>query len=515
MFKIDGNGNKLQKCQWQDTDNDGTEDDWVVTDAWKNTIEWRTSPEMFLEIQQGYASTLAPGDGSFAGETDIWKIGTPDGTLYYFGSGRTDGTVNFANLNVWAQNPDGTGARGCGRTRTSWKLFKSVNVFGQSISYSYSPVTDVAPAGWCDPPIIRSRLVNINYGSNTVEFLYNQPRQDIGITSDGWDQFVNQNGVLITRSETYTPEDQVSVDTHALSEIVVKANGVQFRRYLFSYYDSWITDGGAHKIYTGQNCWQLWYKVVGSYTINDGLSSYHLMLKTITEQVSPNNSLPVTSFTYQTIPFRFNACNELEATSELRNSLYIKRADNGFGGATQYSFEPERLSDLVYEANGATFKESSIADPKVNKSLKRARLKKITVRDGIGNFSEQVFDYGTYEPITVLTATVLGKRDTEDSDFVGYFAVNSYTGKKNLPINPADAKTWTAMSRALYHQLVATAGCSRKDPRSGMTFLSRAIDETGLFSDTITYHRYRNGNVSDLWPDAKGETCTDLSLIHI
>src|SRR3989344_6252032 len=107
--------------------------------------------------------------------------------------------------------------------------------------------------------------------------------------------------------------------------------------------------------YVDTTCWKLRYKVAGSYTLNDGITSYHLMLKTITEEISAGNAYPPTTFTYQNIPFKINYCTLPEAVSDLRNSVYLKKVDNGYGGTTEYVFEPQRLTDWIYESGGNNY----------------------------------------------------------------------------------------------------------------------------------------------------------------
>ena len=516
LFKTDASGIKIAKCS-QDANGN-----WQINQSWKDSKEWRTDPEMFLKIQLDYAGNVIPGDTDFGNNNDIWKITTSDNNVYAFASGGDirDGTYAFFQ-NPWYQAGGTFG--GCGITRTGWKLYKSINFFGQSIKYAYTPVMGNAPDSNCLASVMRSRISKITYGVNSVNFIYNQVRNDTKVTTEGWDQRVGADTYPYVYSGFYGSPDQISVDTASLSAIEVWRNSKIFRKYNLAYYDTWQATG-TEWFNWSCNSWRLKYETSGQYVLNDNIPSYHLMLKSISEEVTPGNSPPSTTFTYQSLPFDVNLqCAGTTAMTNLKNSTYLKAVNNGFGGVTQYAFDPKRHSDVIYESTGASYTDNSDpAQDKMNKGLKRARLKKVTVYDGIsvvnsgaGNFVEQVFDYGIAEPVTVLTADVL-KRPTGlvfDDSFVGYPAVTVYSGKKNVSVNIADVTSWAAKAKSFFHQYLANfpTTCFKKDPRAGSAYSSQKFDQNGVFSETNNYIRFKNvADISNTFPLSDAESCTAI-----
>lgn len=516
MISTDANGNAIPRCEYKNLGTRKDPDwDWVPT---ANYWEWRTNPEMFLKIKQGTPSTLFPGDVDFKTSTSVWKIQTPDGSVYAFGNGSSredrDGMIMYHHDPWWSG--DTPPNLHCNTQLTGWKLYKSINPFGQKIKYTYSPSNG---SGACKGmvPVAGSKITKIDYGVNSIVFNYNTPRQDIKVVNEEPDE---DWGEVF---DYYKNKDHFYVEKTALSNITMFSNGTQYRKYNFSYYDTWQTQTD-HGINLNWSCrdWRRSYPSgAGYYVLNDNIPSNHLMLKSIEEVVTPGNALPKQTFTYQNIPYDVKyPCNSpVTPVTDNKNSLYIKRAENGYGGATEYAFDPKRVSDLIIEADGRSYYDN--ANPSAdghNLSLKRARLKSIRVYDGLGNFSDQLFDYGTPVGTTVFSKNPLSDGNRFDSDFIGYPFVTMYSGKKypvangsNNTIDVNNSLTWTGKSKTYFYQTVSGTACVKKDPRAGSTYKSQGFDDKGIISESLSFARFKNdSDINSDWPATSGETCASV-----
>ncbi len=563
MFKVDGNGNKIQKCVWS---KENGEWDYRIRDEWTNSTAWRTNPEMFLKIEKGLASVFFPGNSDFPlpEEADIWKVTAGDGSVYVFGSGKvSEGHYYAYNYHPWM---DPSEIIHCDRTITSWRLYFSKNIFNQKIKNTYAP-SAAKSIPHCGSYASAVNLSKIEYGENKVEFLYDKVRQDKDIIKEYEGTYYGEN-------------DQTLITKRVLSAVKVYAGSNLARTYHFDYFDGWTAAEatgdlgctGAEKIGAGQwGSGKFQYK--GYYTLNDNLKSYHLILKKIREEVSLGVFLPETNFEYQNIGYDakfFRECLYPETktvssqnNNENLNSIYLKKAKNGFGGETEYIFDQKRISDNVFRPDGilktdneyqnfncinycadssGRCKASSCASGQFKREyvkggvfgtstgLKRARLRKIIVQDGIGGRTESLLDYGGEVPKTVYSLVLNENNNSSkpihDSDFAGYKSVTAYAGKKDNPasINPSNSNTWVSKTKNTYHDLLTSANCAKKDPRSGSPFLTQRFDENGVVAESWQYLRFKNGpdengagsDVYDAWPDANGESCTavpDFSLV--
>ncbi len=563
FFKVDDNGNPITSCKDANT----------VSPEWLNSKKWRTNPELFLKIEQGWASDLFPGDSDFSfsrtrvGDAqvnnpgqdareerfDIWKVTTPDGSEYVFGNGKQEHYSQRAQ-------PQGDTyifmIKGLNDSQiNTWKQYRVKNLFGQKMIYRYNPVWNASALWVGEGNVSVSNLAGIEYGVNKIEFLYNQARKDTGL--------VKENGLYWAQN----PYEYTYIAPYALSAIKVYSKTSQLlKTYELTYWDGNATGNGAwidaNSTEVGQPCGGFWdsahpitYQVKGYYKINNdqNVQSYHLVLKSIKETTPSGASLPPQTFTYQKVDDIINmldpsppagkskGCWQITPkTVTNRNSIYIQTADNGFGGKTEYIFETARKADRIYLPEGTNFLDNGYDNPVFDyntviddasktafyekyerpfrqRGLRRARLQRIKVSDGLNNFNESYFDYGTAEPKTVLKQ--IGKsyayvENTYDDDFVGYSGVTVYSGKKNLALNPGSINSWASKSKTYYHQILTSSGCAKKDPRAGSNYRSQGFDENGIISESVQYSRFKNwtdvtNNINSL-PNPIGESCADI-----
>ncbi|MCJ7740702.1 hypothetical protein MUP32_05335, partial [Candidatus Microgenomates bacterium] len=503
---------------------------------------------------------------------DIWKITTSDGTEYVFGSGKQPLYAQRSNAPAYSSytflNKDCYYIEQVFSEVKSWKLYRVKNLFGQKIKYGYNQVWQAAildvntSPRQCDADVLVSKIARIEYPPNTVVFNYINTRKDTSLVKEDSGNFWAQ-----------IPEEHTYVDKDALSSIDVYANNQLTRKYNL-FYDGTTWTPATSPTETAVSCRALGdstpvtYQVKGYYQIG-ALQSYHLLLSGIEECIpdasgtcNATNTLPKQTFTYQRIPYDINSfsnagtdyCRQIRTTTitDNRNSIYLASASNGFGGKTEYTFESKRISDRIYLPSGASFIDnnydgfnclnycwgqqsqlpacgpaSECTDdwrrtyerPFRQRGLKRARLVKVKVYDGIGsftpygNYSETIYDYGANIPITVLkqVGPNMEPENAYDSEFVGYANFTAYTGKKNTDLVIATLNTWSSKSKTFYHQMLTAAACAKKDPRAGSGYLSQNFDDQGIISESLQYLRFKNvADINDPWPKPNGEYCTDV-----
>ncbi len=258
------------------------------------------------------------------------------------------------------------------------------------------------------------------------------------------------------------------------------------------------------------------FMVYGVYNLNDNIKSYHLHLKSIQEfGKDGSTSLPAQTFTYQKIPYKVwwdggETAGSNTVSDYALNSVYIKTANNGYGGKVTYDFENLQQPVQVCYSDGICLWDSKNQNiertyggktRKVRYSLQRAKLKMTTTEDGAGEWWQKHYIYTDSE----LGGLGYMKEGPKQYEYLGYSSVEQVVGAKGADIargfsyHPDKVES---ISKTFYHRILKGSNCVRKSPAAGLSHKSWVMDETGkVLSETLKNYKF---NVGGSW----AEQCT-------
>ncbi len=249
----------------------------------------------------------------------------------------------------------------------------------------------------------------------------------------------------------------------------------------------------------------LGFKVYGTYNLNGNVKSYHLHLKSIQEfGKDGSTSLPAQTFTYQKIPYKVwwdggDTAGSNTVSDYALNSVYIKTANNGYGGKVTYEFEDLQQPVTLRYSDGASKLDSKNDNitrngKKVRFSLQRAKLKRTMTHNGMGEWWQKDYVYpgDSYGGIGYL------RENPRRYEYLGYSAVSTAAGDKNTDLAwgfPYHPDNILSASKSFFHQGVSSSGCFRKDPRAGLVYKSWVLDGSGkVFSETLKDYKFSSSN---------------------
>lgn len=223
LIKVDSEGNLInrdKKNSWEDG-------------------QWAADPELFIRILE------APSGYDTQGPR--WRIKTADGTEFTFEG------VDKSVINVWCL-PQNQGTWGetcdwrCTEIQLAWNLKNIKNPLGQEINYHYerftAGVSVPGDLGCSNNYVGRSAIKSINYGSNEIEFIYGQNREDWRIVKEKGSDDADDGSYVLEKRDSGQLRHQanndaiISLTDKALSSIRVKTNGNLLKQYNLSYYDN-------------------------------------------------------------------------------------------------------------------------------------------------------------------------------------------------------------------------------------------------------------------------------------
>lgn len=501
--------------------------------------QWRTVPETFLKIKHNHlgggrfddgmvkSCKTVWGSGYIGYDTDQWEVTAKDGTKYYFGSPADMAQVykgRFCNDDACSQifatsteqtNPDPTGAgdvllnqnmdggaipdpnlateyglaqcdehcsgeSSCGWSLNrlvpqKWHLRKIVDTHGNSIEIKYEARVKKAQRSSYEGGTKEDNCPIETWGSPCPNFYTHEIRpvqvlygKNVNVTGDTYKMKVDLNYESRNDYQTvssYFGEDEndpifkcridkdyddvklvTSFSKARLSGIDVKVSDRLVRRYGLTY--SYGDPGGLKQK-------------------DEGAFGGHSLLTDITQYgTNGTSSLPAYHFTY----------------AGSGPQIYLQRADNGYSGAVEFTYEdvyPKvcQYKDNVGCADGSYGEVKNGVNCFKGRGVIRKRLDNKRVYDGMGgNFKVEYAYSGSPAAAVRRFYPIVDDNHCSNGAFTEFKLLGHEWVTETLYALNNDAVKVSKSKSYYYDKLANADGRFKPDPRSGAEWKTEALD---------------------------------------
>lgn len=427
---------------------------------------WQSNPKLFIKVRHLTNNTHAYYD------TNPWIITTQDGTKYVFGAKvdkNTGEPQDLALTPLTLAKPFDPTKKCTDNNRHlpyKWYLREVIDTNGNKITYQYDKeINTYYGACVAEDYVSYTYPKKIIYNNNktVIEFNYEE-RKDFkteDFRKNSREECPEFYSYLYAEFGDYAPTVinnicqkqigfyQLRIAKKRLSEIKIRVNNKQARRYKLNYRYS---------------------------ETSEGVPTGHSLLTTIDQFGTDNKKYP-TSYT-----FSYSDENQ----GGFLNSVYLTSADNGYGGKVEYAYQTMEITFCDKLKIGGCNIGRWGAERKV--------VTKKTTFDGEGNSYQTTINYQDPNAFVKTPGDSTefekckrkegqydswpeGRCHQVDVPFSGFefLGFGKVTEKLHALNNPRKIET---SSRTYFHQAIDEDQCFAKDPRSGRSYKTEVLDST-------------------------------------